>query len=99
MLASLFGQWWKGAATEDTLILRPSRSAAESVSGFRSGQDLSTRVLAAGETIGQILERLNVYRGPDQILKRVWDPNTGQDIPLHTVVRGTLVAEVRRESV
>lgn len=100
MLATLFGQWWPALNSQPSvLVLHPTPEAAKTVAGFRGGQDIQMTVTAEGETVAQVLERLNIYRGPDQILKRVWTPNSAQEMPGSTAVRGKLVAEVRPESI
>lgn len=99
MLASLFS-WWGTTNTDlSVLVLHPTPEAAKTVAGFRGGKDLEMKVVVEGETVAQVLDRLNIYRGPDQILQRVWIPNSAQELPGSTVVRGKRVAEVRPESI
>ena len=84
---------------DDVLILRPTAAAQQPVAGFRGGKDLTVRPQVKGETVKDLLGRLNVYRGPDQQLLRVWNPETGLELSGTTVVRGTVIAEVRPESI
>lgn len=104
MFASFFDSWWKSDFTErhqsnDVMVLHPSHDATEVVAGFRGGKDLRMQVVATGETIGQVLSRLNIYRGPDQVLKRVWNPDTGTEFSANTVIKGILHVEVRPDSI
>jgi hypothetical protein len=94
MWAALFGT---GGITKSApvLVLRPDASG-KSVHGFQSGLDI--RLTGdAGQTVGDLLEKLNKYRGPDQVLRHVWNPS-GQQIPLSTEVKGEIVAIVRSAS-
>ncbi len=77
------------------LVLRPDASG-KSIHGFQSGLDI--RVIGeSGQTVGDLLEKLNKYRGPDQVLKHVWNLS-GQQILLSTVVKGEMVAIIRSGS-
>lgn len=103
MAATSFLKWlWGslfGTTEEAHLVLRPTPTAQTRVAGFQSGSDLTVRAHVRGETVLDVLERLNVYRGPDQQLVRVWNPETGQEFPGTTVLEGTMVVEVRPESI
>lgn len=93
MWAALFGSEEKG-----TLLLRPDPSATARVAGFKGGADIRVSADAAGQTVGQILDKLNKYRGPDQQIQHVWT-SEGAPMPPNTVVRGFVTAIVRGESV
>ncbi len=84
-IASLFG----GGGT---LVLQPD-SSSSNVVGFKNGKslDFSTQ---SGETVGQIMDRFNTYRGPDQQITQLWNVD-GSPLPFSTVVSGRLVAIVR----
>jgi hypothetical protein len=94
MWAALFGS----GGFEGQLILRPSPSGKQRVSGFFAGQDLTLRVGAAGETIQILLDRLNTYRGPTQQIRRLWTLE-GEELKLDSPVKGQIIAEVRAESI
>lgn len=79
-------------------MLRPDPSAVARVSGFKGGAELRVAADVAGATVGQILEKLNKYRGPDQQIERVWTPE-GAAVPLNTVVRGFMTVIVKGDSV
>jgi hypothetical protein len=94
MWSSLFGLEEKGV-----LLLRPDPSAKTSVAGFKSGTELRIAADVAGQTLQQLLEKLNLYRGPEQQIRRVWNAETGQELPLTHMIKGTVVAEVRATSI
>jgi hypothetical protein len=93
MWAALFGSEEKG-----TLVLQPDPSAAARVSGFKAGGSLRVAADAVGQTVGEILEKFNKYRGPDQQLRHVWTPE-GAPVNLQIPVRGFMTVVVRGESV
>jgi hypothetical protein len=94
MWSALFGSGEVGV-----LILRPTPSAQTIVAGFKSGTSLKIAADATGQTIGQILDKLNKYRGPDQQIRRVWDSTTDREIPASEVVKGTQEVLVKAESI
>lgn len=96
MWAALFGS--QGGSSSGQLTLRPNAGAKQVVAGFRGGDDLVLKTAALSETVGILLDRLNTYRGPDQQIRRVWTLE-GSPMSLNTPVRGSLVAEVRVESI
>ena len=105
---SIFAQMWealmgRGPAVAATgpavLILQPDESArAGTVHGFKSGASLRIAADAPGQTVDQILGKLNKYRGPDQQIRRIWTP-AGEEIVGSTVLEGNLTAIVRASSV
>lgn len=96
MWAALFGS---SEAELGVLVLRPTPSAQATVAGFKSGASLKMAADAADQTVGQILYKLNKYRGPDQQIRYVWDPTTDREISLSQVVKGTLECLVKAESI
>jgi hypothetical protein len=80
------------------LVLRPDPSARLAVHGFKSGAELRVGADAPGQTVSQILGKLNKYRGPDQQIRRVWSEG-GEEIVGSTVPTGNLVAVVKASSV
>ena len=94
MWSALFGSGETGV-----LVLKPTSSAQAAVAGFKSGGTLKIAADASGQTVGQILEKLNKYRGPDQQIRHVWDSATDREIDLSQVVQGTLVCLVKAESI
>jgi hypothetical protein len=93
MWSALFGSAEKG-----TLILKPDPSAITKVSGFKSGAELRVAADQAGQTVGDLLEKFNKYRGPDQQIHKVWTP-TGTPVSLTQTVKGDMVVHLRAESV
>lgn len=75
-----------------TLILQPD-SSATNIAGFKNGKSLDFSA-QSGETIGQIMDRFNTYRGPDQQITQLWTVD-GSSLPFSTVVSGRIVAIVR----
>ena len=94
MWSALFGLGETGV-----LVLRPTPSAQTTVAGFKSGGSLKIAADAAGQTVGQILDKLNKYRGPDQQIRRVWDSTTDRELPMSEVVKGTQEVLVKAESI
>lgn len=86
--------WLFGAAAphECKLILQPDTSA-KILPGFKSGESLQITGLS-GESVGALLARFNMYRGPDSQITKLWNPD-GTPLNFSTSVRGTLVAIVR----
>jgi hypothetical protein len=94
MWSALFGSGEMGV-----LVVRPTPSAQAAVAGFKSGGSLKISADAAGQTVGQILDKLNKYRGPDQQIRHVWDSVTDREIPKTEVVKGTQEVLVKAESI
>jgi hypothetical protein len=86
-ITGFFGTGGKG-----TLVLQPDKSATK-LAGFKDGKSLDFSA-QSGETVGQIMDRFNVYRGPDQQITQVWTTD-GTSLPFSTVVTGRLIAIVR----
>jgi hypothetical protein len=91
MWSALFGSQETG-----TLILK-AHPNADSVNGFKNGGELRVAADRPGQTVDQLLDKLNTYRGPDQQLRRVWSL-TGQEIAGSTPVTGLFYAVVKAES-
>ncbi len=92
MWSALFGS---GTAT---LILKPQPSA-HTIAGFKGGKDLRIAADFSGQTVGQMLEKFNIYRGPDQQIHRIWDPLTDKEIHPSTRVDREMIGIVRADSV
>lgn len=75
-----------------TLVLQPD-SSASNLAGFKNGKSLGFST-QPGETVGQIMDRFNTYRGPDQQITQVWNMD-GTSVPFSTVVSGRFVVIVR----
>lgn len=106
---SLFVQVWDslrglvGGAPEShtslgVLVLRPDPSARVAVHGFKSGAELRIAADTPGQTVSQILDKLNKYRGPDQQIHRIWSED-GEEIVGSMALSGNLVAVVKASSV
>ena len=80
------------------LVLQPDESAKASIAGFKSGASLRIAADAPGQTITQILAKLNKYRGPDQQIRRIWT-TVGEEIVGSTVPTSSVVGIVKASSV
>jgi hypothetical protein len=94
MWSALFGS---GTALP-TLILKPDPGATASVNGFKSGNELRIVADTSSQTLGDLLEKLNKYRGPDQQIRRVWDVS-GNELFSNTIVSQTMTVIVRKSSI
>ncbi len=92
MWSALFGSAEKG-----TLILKPDPSAVTKVNGFKSGGELRITADQAGQTVGDLLEKFNKYRGPDQQIRHVWTP-TGSPLSLTQAIKGDMIGIIRSDS-
>ena len=80
------------------LVLQPDESAKASIAGFKSGASLRIAADAPGQTITQILAKLNKYRGPDQQIRHIWTA-AGEEIVGSTVPTSSVVGIVKASSV
>jgi hypothetical protein len=92
MWAALFGSQETG-----TLVLKAHPNATH-VNGFRNGGELRVAVDRPGQPLGELLDKFNVYRGPDQQIKTVWSLE-GAPLPSNTPVQGLFYAVVKAESI
>lgn len=88
MFSWLFGNTQEAGV----LVLQPD-STANILPGFTSGNPLRLQG-NPGDTVGTILDRFNIYRGPDAQITHVWTTD-GKKIPLSTPVNGTVIAIVK----
>ena len=95
MWSALFGF---GAEEKGLLVLQPDSSAVEHVHGFKGGAPLRVMADSAGQTVHELLEKINKYRGPDQQILRLWNMETGSPLSDHMVVKGSVTALVKKES-
>jgi hypothetical protein len=87
--------WLFGATPHECkLILQPDNSA-KILPGFKSGDSLNVSG-TAGESVGALLARFNMYRGPDSQITKLWNVD-GTPLPFSTPVSGTLVAIVKAQ--
>ena len=75
------------------LILMPDESA-RTLPGFQTGDPLSLKASRPNETVGELLDKLNVYRGPNQQINTVWTPE-GAPMDRNTKVTGNIIAIVK----
>jgi hypothetical protein len=75
--------FFSSAPAKTALILMPDASG-KTYAGFHSGESL-TLVGTAGETVGQLMDRFNTYRGPDEQITELWQLN-GDRLPFTTVL-------------
>jgi hypothetical protein len=93
MWSALFGSSEKGI-----LVLKPDPSAVASVHGFKGGMELRVSADSDKQTVGDLLDKFNKYRGPDQQIRHVWDLQ-GNPIQLGTEIRGTQTVIVKSKSI
>jgi hypothetical protein len=80
--------WFRRFFSSGTLILKPEQGSK--IVGFPH----ELAFPAKGETVGEIMDRFNTYRGPEQQILQVWTED-GAPLPFSTIVSGRLVAIVR----
>jgi hypothetical protein len=95
--SGLFGGGGGGGSSLSALVLRPDASG-RTVNGFHGGADLRVSADYMGQSVGELLEKFNVYRSPDQQIVRVWGLS-GAEIPHSSKVVGNTIAFVRAESI
>ncbi len=78
------------------ITLNPDNSGKK-VAGFREG-GLKITADYSGQSVRELLDKFNKYRGPDQQIKRVWDKD-GATINPETPVTENTVFVIRAESV
>jgi hypothetical protein len=81
-----------GGGGGGTLVLTPDTSGKK-LAGFHTGASLSLTA-GAKETVGDVMEKFNTYRGPEQQITKLWRTD-GASLSFDTVVSGTMVAIVR----
>ena len=96
MLQSFLSGLLGGKGANNVLVLRPD-STGKTLNGFQNGADLRIPADYPGQKVTELLDKFNVYRSPDQQIKRVWGPS-GQELSDWSVT-GSLIAFVRAESV
>lgn len=87
-----------GASEKGTLILKPDPSAASTLHGFKSGTELRVSADGTGQTVGDLLDKFNKYRGPDQQIQRIWNTD-GSEVSLKETVKGERTVILRSSSV
>lgn len=85
--------WLTGmTVTNGSLVLIPDVSGRK-YAGFHSGNSL-TLTANPGETVGQVMDKFNAFRGPEQQITVLFTYE-GQPIPFLTIIRGSMDAYVR----
>ncbi len=79
-ITSLFSS---GQPQQVALILMPDESG-KTYAGFHSGEPLKLTG-TAGETVGQLMDRFNTYRGPGEQITELMQLN-GDRLPFSTVL-------------
>ena len=87
-----------GASEKGTLILKPDPSAVTTVHGFKGGNELRVSADGTGQTVGDLLDKFNKYRGPDQQIRRVWNTD-GTSVSLSEVLKGERTVLLRSSSI
>lgn len=86
-----------GASEKGILILKPDPSATV-IHGFKGGQELRVSADVSNQTIGDLLNKFNKYRGPDQQIRRVWSTD-GTPVSLTDVLKGERTVILRATSI
>lgn len=87
--------WFFGSAS---LTLQPDMSG-RTLHGFQSGMPLRITSDFFGQTVGELLEKFNTYRGPEQQIRHVWNPETGKEFEHSYSIKSDIVAIVRSASI
>lgn len=82
-MLSWFTSLFSSAPEKITLILMPD-SKGKTYAGFHSGESLKL-VGDAGVTVGELMDKFNTYRGPDEQITELWQLN-GDRLPFTTVL-------------
>ncbi len=77
---------------EGVLVLQPDASA-QRLAGFHTGQSLELKT-TTGETVGELLDKFNTYRGPEQQITQLWTTDN-RPIDFGTRVIGRINAVVK----
>lgn len=93
MWSALFGVSEKG-----TLILKPDPSAVTVVHGFKGGNELRVSTDETSQTVGDLLNKFNKYRGPEQQIRHVWNVD-GTSVSLSEVLKGERTVLLRSSSI
>ncbi len=88
---------WFFGGKPAVLILRPDPSGC-SLHGFQSGKPLHITSDFFGQRVGDLLEKFNTYRGPDQQILHIWDPVSGEEISHSFSLKSDTVAIIRSTS-
>ena len=78
-----------------TLTLEPDESGKK-LAGFHSGKPLAIQA-KVGESIQAVMDRFNIYRGPDSQIRRLWSVS-GTILSFSTILSANMNAVVRAES-
>jgi hypothetical protein len=89
----MFG--WLFPSQKVQVELIPSDKNAMNLPGFHSGKLECT--VNSGETVANLLDKLNTYRGPDTQIKDVYT-SSGDLVPKHTKITGRIQLYVRAEA-
>jgi hypothetical protein len=84
---------WICGGSGGTLVLRP-HSSAIGMPGFPTSSDLVLSA-SAHETVGDLMERFNTYRGPDHQITRLFALD-GSELAFSTPVSGVIIGIVKR---
>lgn len=87
-------RWLLGTSDAQTIhvALSPLDEAARSLPGFHTG--VLTLTATVGETIEQVMNRFNKYRGPDSQIHTVFTSN-GDIIPLFTILTKSITLFIK----
>jgi hypothetical protein len=89
----MFSSWWSGSAKKYiNLTLQPDNSGMK-YAGFHDGTALKL-VGTEGETVGDFMRRFNQYRGPEEQIPVVYNPD-GTILSSFTVVKQNMTAVVK----
>jgi hypothetical protein len=82
-MLSWFTSLFSSTPAKITLILMPNESGKK-YAGFHSGESLKL-VGDAGVTVGELMDKFNTYRGPDEQITELWQLN-GNKLLFSTVL-------------
>ncbi len=89
---------WLFRGKPATLTLQPDASG-RSLHGFQSGTPLRITSDFFGQTLGDLLDKFNTYRGPNQQIQHVWDPLSGKEIEHSLYLKTDMIVIVRSSSI
>jgi hypothetical protein len=89
----MFSSWWSSSAKKYVnLTLQPDNSGMK-YAGFHDGTALKL-VGTEGETVGDFMRRFNQYRGPEEQIPVLYNPD-GTILSSFTVVKKNMTAVVK----
>lgn len=88
----MFSNWFTQPKKYVNLMLQPDNSGMK-YAGFHDGTALKL-VGKDGETVGDFMRKFNTYRGPEEQIQILYNPD-GSILSFTTVVREDMIAVVK----